>query len=107
MFLYLILYDIIDKGSLKGGIVMDDNRVAVILEDLRSQFKVFGEGLQMVNDKIDRVEQKVDQVEQKLDAHIEQNQRDFEQNRQEHKQLMQMINELDNEVQVVGHVNNR
>ena len=79
---------------------MDDNRVAVILEDLRSQFKVFGEGLQMVNDKIDRVEQKVvqveqkvDQVEQKLDAHIEQN-------RQEHQQLMQMIKELDNEVQV-------
>ena len=100
MFLRLILYDIIDKGSLKGGIVMDDNRVAVILEDLRSQFKVFGEGLQMVNDKIDRVEQKVvqveqkvDQVEQKLDAHIEQN-------RQEHQQLMQMIKELDNEVQV-------
>ena len=72
---------------------MDDNRVAVILEDLRSQFKVFGEGLQMVNDKIDR-------VETKLDAHIEQNQREFEQNRQEHQQLMQMIKELDNEVQV-------
>ena len=43
---------------------MDDNKVAVILEDLRSQFKVFGGGLQMVNDKIDR-------VKQKLDAHIE------------------------------------
>ena len=80
-------------------IALGDNRV-VILEDLRSQFKVFGEGLQMVNDKIDRVEQKVDQVEHKLDAHIEQN-------HQEHQQLMQMIKELDNEVQVVGHVNNR
>jgi hypothetical protein len=28
--------------------VMDDNKVAVILEDLRSQFRTFGEGLKRV-----------------------------------------------------------
>ena len=69
---------------------MDDNKVAVLLEDLRSQFRTFGEGLQMLNDKVDR-------LESKLDAHIEENRRDFEINRQEHRQLMQMINEIDTE----------
>lgn len=72
---------------------MDDNKVAVLLEDLRSQFQTFGEGLQILNDKIDR-------VEQKLDTHIEDNRREFDQNRREHQQLMQMIKELDREVQV-------
>lgn len=72
---------------------MDDNKVAVLLEDLQSQFRTFGEGLQLVNDKIDRMDQRVERVEQKLDTHIEQN-------RQEHQQLMVMIKELDKEVQV-------
>ena len=67
-------------------ILVDDNKVAVLLEDLRSQFRTFGEGLQLVSEKIDR-------VEQKLDSHIEQN-------RQEHHQLIQMVKELDREVQV-------
>ncbi len=72
---------------------MDDNKVAVLLEDLRAQFRTFGEGLQLVNDKIDRMDQRVERVEQKLDTHIEQN-------RQEHQHLMVMIKELDKEVQV-------
>ncbi len=86
---------------------MDENKVAVLLEDLRSQFRTFGEGLQLVNDKVDKMDQKIEsldhrlgsldhrleRVEQKLDAHIEQN-------RQEHQQLMQMVKELDQEVQV-------
>ena len=33
---------------------MDDNKVAVLLEDLMSQFRTFGEGLQMLNEKMDR-----------------------------------------------------
>ncbi len=70
---------------------MDDNKVAVLLEDLRAQFQTFGEGLQLLTDKVDR-------VEQKLDTHIEQNQREFDQTCQEHQQLMQMIKELDTEV---------
>ena len=69
---------------------MDANKVTVLLEDLRSQFRTFGEGLQLLNNKVDRVEQKVDHVEQKLDTHIEDNRRDFEMNRQEHLQLMQV-----------------
>ena len=60
---------------------MDDNKAAVSLEDLRAQFRTFGEGLQLLNDKVDR-------VEQKLDTHSEENRRDFEANRREHQQLM-------------------
>ncbi len=77
---------------------MDDNKVAVLLEDLMSQFRTFGEGLQLLNDKVDRVETKVDKIDKKLDAHIGENRHDFETNRQEHQQLMQMIKELDTEV---------
>jgi hypothetical protein len=77
---------------------MDDNKVAVLLEDLMSQFRTFGEGLQLLNDKVDRVETKVDNLDKKQDTHTEENRRDFEQNRQQHQQLMQMVKELDTEV---------
>jgi hypothetical protein len=77
---------------------MDDNKVAVLLEDLRAQFRTFGEGLQLLNDKVDNLDQKVvimdskvNNLEMKLDAHIQED-------RQEHQQLMQMIKELDTEV---------
>ena len=70
---------------------MDDNKVAVLLEDLRVQFRTFGEGLQLVNDKIDRMDQRIERVEQKLDNHIQENRRESEVNHQEHRQLMQMI----------------
>ena len=70
---------------------MEDGKVAVLLEDLMSQFRTFGEGLQLLNEK--------------MDAHIEENRKEFkaiqtglDQNRQEHQQLMQMIKELDTEV---------
>ena len=43
---------------------MDDNKVAVILEDIRAQFRTFGEGLQIVNDKIDKMDQRIERVEQ-------------------------------------------
>ena len=79
---------------------MEDTKVAVLLEDLRSQFRTFGEGLQLLNDKVDRVEQKVDKLELKLDTHIEENRTEFEVNRSEHRQMMQMVKELDREVQV-------
>ena len=32
----------------------NDDLVAVLLEDLRTQFRSFGEGLQIVNDKIEK-----------------------------------------------------
>jgi DNA anti-recombination protein RmuC len=80
--------------------VMDDNKVAVLLEDLKAQFRTFGEGLQLVNDKIDKMDHRIERVEQKLDIHVEENRREFNLNRQEHQQLIQMIKELDREVQV-------
>lgn len=79
---------------------MDEQKVAVLLEDLQAQFRTFGEGLQLVNDKIDRMDQRLEKLEQKLDSHIEENRRDFERNRYEHQQLMQMVTELNKEVQV-------
>ena len=64
--------------------------MAVILEDIRAQFKVFGEGLQMLNEKVNN-------IDQKLDTHIEENRRQFDQNQQEHQLIMQMIKELNEE----------
>lgn len=69
---------------------MEDSKVAVILEDIRAQFKVFGEGLQTLNEKVDK-------IDQKLDAHTEENRRQFDQNQQEHQLMMQMIKELNEE----------
>lgn len=69
---------------------MEDSKVAVLLEDIRSQFRVFGEGLQMINEKVDK-------IDQKLDTHIEENRRQFDQNRQDHLLMMQMIKELNEE----------
>ncbi len=70
---------------------MDDNKVAVLLEDLMFQFRTFGEGLQLLNEK--------------MDTHIEENRKELkaiqnslDQNHQQHQQLMQMIKELDTEV---------
>lgn len=60
---------------LSGGKDVEDSKVAVLLEDLQSQFRVFGEGLQMLGDKVDRL--------------IEQNGREHEQNRLEHQQMME------------------
>ena len=74
---------------------MDDNKVAVLLEDLRSQFRTFGEGLQMLNDKVDlnikENRQEHQQIIERID-HLS------VENRQEHQLLMQMVKELDTEV---------
>ena len=72
---------------------MDDNKVAVLIEDLMAKFRTFGEGLQLLNDK-------VDDIKISLDDHAAENRHEFNNNRQEHQQLMQMIKELDQEVQV-------
>jgi hypothetical protein len=74
---------------------MDDNKVAVLLEDLMSQFRTFGEGLQLLNDKVDKgfqeVKTEIDSLKLELtNLKVE--------NRQEHQQLRQMITELDTEV---------
>lgn len=76
----------------------------ILLEDLRSQFQIFGEGLQLLNDKVDNLEKKVDTIdnkvnnlELKLDAHIIED-------RREHQQLMQMIKETDSDMQQIKRV---
>jgi hypothetical protein len=76
---------------------MDENKVAVLIEQLMSQFRPFGESLEGFREETN---QRFDTLEQKLDNHIDENRHEFIENRQEHQQLMQMIKELDREVQV-------
>jgi hypothetical protein len=69
---------------------MDDNKVAVLLEDLRAQFRTFGEKLDTLEEKMDKgiLEVKNEISDLKME------------NRHEHIQLRQMIKEPDQEVQV-------
>ena len=71
---------------------MDDSRVAVLLEDLRAQFRSFGEGLQILNDQLDRQIRHSDNEFEKVHRKLDQNQI-------EHKQMIQMIKVLDKKVQ--------
>jgi hypothetical protein len=71
---------------------MEDSKVVVILEDLRSQFRVFGEGLQMLNEKVGGVDKKVDALDKRLERHEIKNE-------EENRLLMQMIGELNEEQQ--------
>jgi hypothetical protein len=76
---------------------MDDRQVAVLLEDLRAQFRTFGEGLQLLNHQ---VEQGFSEVKSELSSLQSEILHLKLQNQQEHQQLRQMIQELDNEVQI-------
>ena len=49
---------------------MDDSKVAALLEDIRSQFRVFGDGLQMLNEKIDAQGQKLSNKIDSLDQRV-------------------------------------
>jgi hypothetical protein len=82
---------------------MEDNKVAVLLEDLLSQFRTFGEGLDGLQKEVNH---RFNQLEGKLDAHITKNQREFAQinkrldeNHQEHQLLKQMVKDIDRDVQ--------
>lgn len=67
---------------------MEDNKVAVLLEDLKAQSRIFGESLQMLNEKMERGFKEIrDEIREFKDE-----------NRREHQQLRQMISELDTEV---------
>ena len=44
-----------------------ENEVVVILEDIRSQFMAFGEGQQVISDKVDGLENKFDNLENRFD----------------------------------------
>ena len=87
---------------------MDDNKVAVLLENLMSQFRTFGDGLDGLRVELkqfrEETNNRFDKLEFKLDAHIEQNRREFERNHQDHQQLIQAIKETDTEVQELKRV---
>ncbi|MGE5606077.1 MAG: hypothetical protein ACM3YE_10330 [Bacteroidota bacterium] len=67
---------------------MDDQKAAVLLEDLRAQFRTFGEGLQSLNDKVDQGFETLNNRMDRMEAN----------NHQEHQQLLLMISELNQEV---------
>ena len=66
---------------------MEDNKVAVLIEDMMSQFRVFGEGLQQLNDQMNRRFDKVDQRFDGIDKRLDQND-------MEHQALKLMIQEI-------------
>lgn len=66
---------------------MDDNKVAILLENLMSQFPTFGEGLDGLKKELKQFREKTNNRFDKLEM----------QNRQEHLQLMQAIKETDTE----------
>lgn len=76
--------------------VLDDNKVAVLLEDLMSKFQTFGEGLELLNEKVDKG---FKELRKEMNSRFDGVDKRFEENRQEHQQLMQMVKELDHEVQ--------
>jgi archaellum component FlaC len=99
------------QANLQGVILMEDNQVAVLLEGLPAQFRTFGEGLQMMNEKVDRefseiksdisgLKNEVTNLKHEV-INIKHEVSSFKtENHQEHQQLLQMIKELDKEVQV-------
>jgi hypothetical protein len=68
---------------------MEDNNVAILLEDLRAQFRTFGAGLQLLNDKVDTgfqdVKTEIDSLKSELTS-VKYT------NSQEHRQIMNVLN---------------
>jgi len=62
------------KKAGKGGAEPPDSgsrdQYTVVLEDLRSQFKVFGEGLRAVDEKVDRLDQRVTSGFERVDREL-------------------------------------
>jgi hypothetical protein len=46
---------------------MDDNKVAVLLEDLLSKFRTFGEGQEILRNEVHEIKQKVDGLIEDMD----------------------------------------
>jgi len=83
---------------------MEDSNVAVMLERLESQFRIFGEGLGFLTEKVDNLDNKVDKLDKKveglelkLNTHISENRAEHRQNKQEHQLMMQVFKELSEE----------
>jgi archaellum component FlaC len=81
---------------------MDDSKVAVLLDNIQAQFRAFGEGLQLLNEKMDREFNEVKGNINNIKSEITNLKYEFNsfktENRQEHQQIIQMIKELDTEV---------
>lgn len=54
------------KGNNKKTETRD--QYTVVLEDLRSNFKVFGEGLSLLNNKVDKMDGRLDGIDGRLDG---------------------------------------
>lgn len=54
-----------DTKTYKGN---KRDQYTIVLEDLRSKFEVFGEGLQFLNFKFDRLESKFEHLDRKVDV---------------------------------------
>ena len=80
---------------------MEDSKVAVLLEDIRSQMRIFGEGLQMLDEKFSGKFQEMDARFDRMDTRFDRMESRFNsfehQNQQEHRLMMQMISELGEE----------
>ena len=100
---------------------MDDSKVAALLEDIRSQFRVFGDGLQMLNEKIDAqgqklsdkidswdhrvksMDQRVTSMDNRLTS-VDQRVISLEvSNSNEHRLILHMLKELSEEQQKLKH----
>lgn len=68
---------------------MEDNKVAVLIEDLMAKFNTFGDGLNGLREELQKFREEINNRFDKLEI----------QNRQEHYQLMQLIKQTDIEVQ--------
>jgi chromosome segregation ATPase len=53
--------------ELKGVITLDDNKVAVLLEDLLSKFRTFGEGQETLHTEVHEIKEKVDGLIEDMD----------------------------------------
>lgn len=54
------------KKNIRTEKKRSDDQTAVILEDLGRQFMAFGEGLDLLSNKVDRIETKVDVIDERL-----------------------------------------
>jgi hypothetical protein len=81
---------------------VDDNKVAVLIENLMSQFRTFGEGLDGLGDEMKafrgETNHRLNNLEQKvIEIKLEVSELKAE-NKKEHQQLIQAVKELDTEV---------
>ena len=84
-------------------ILLDDSKVAVLIEDLLSQFRTFGEGLDTLGNEIkefrEETNKRLNTLEDKvIDLKLEFSELKSD-NKRDHQQLIQAIKETDTEVQ--------